>query len=206
MKGVYFTMPHNYRFTTEEINFITNNYKELSVKEIAKTLGRSLKGTRAKIERLNLNLSNLKRNQPHEWTEYELNYLNDNYRTMSDAKIGCALNMSPTKIFYKRIELGLTKHKYEPYIANEYTYQYIDGKRVCLHRNVMENHLGRSLTKEERVHHIDGDKTNYSLDNLYLCENRSKHMLVHASLETIAFELVKQGVIKFDKSLGKYHL
>lgn len=199
-------MPHNCRFTKEEINFITDNYKNLSIKEIADILGRTPKGVRSKIERLNLSLSKLERNQPHKWSDYELNYLKDNYCTMSDAKISATLKISPSIIRRKRLELSLGKNKCEPFISNEYVYQYIDGKRVCLHRNVMEKHLGRKLNKEERVHHIDGDKTNYSLDNLYLCENRSEHMLVHSSLEKIAFELFKQGVIKFDKSSGKYYL
>ncbi len=199
-------MPHNCRFTNEEIKFIIDNYKNFSVKEIAEALGRTTKGVRSKIERLNLSLSSLERNQPHKWSDYELNYLNDNYQTMSDTKISVALKISPSIISRKRLELGLRNHKFEPFISNEYVYQYINGKRVCLHRNVMEKHLGRSLNKKERVHHIDGDKTNYSLDNLYLCKNRSEHMLVHSSLEAIAFELVKQGIIKFDKSSGKYHL
>lgn len=199
-------MPHNYRFSSEEIRFITENYQHLSVKEIASVLDRTPKAVRTKIERLNLKLSDLERNQPHKWSEFELKFITDNYQTMSDAKISEVLNISPSSICRKRLELGLVNHKYEPFVSNEYVYQYIDGERVCLHRRVMEKHLGRSLTNDEKVHHIDGDKENYSLDNLYLCKNRSKHMLVHSSLQKIAFELVKQGVIKFDKLSGEYYL
>ena len=45
-------------------------------------------------------------------------------------------------------------------------------KRVLEHRFVYEQFIGRKLLPEETVHHIDGDKTNNSLDNLELW-NRS---------------------------------
>lgn len=42
------------------------------------------------------------------------------------------------------------------------------------HRLVMERHLGRALTSDEVVHHIDGNRANNSLDNLEVT-NRSSH-------------------------------
>lgn len=47
---------------------------------------------------------------------------------------------------------------------------------VFLHRLVMEKHLGRHLTKEEVVHHIDGDKSNNNLENLSLYPNHAQHI------------------------------
>jgi len=44
------------------------------------------------------------------------------------------------------------------------------------HRLVMEKHLGRHLTKEEVIHHIDGNKKNNDIKNLMLFINHSEHM------------------------------
>ena len=53
------------------------------------------------------------------------------------------------------------------------------GVRVFLHRRIMEEQLGRKLTAEEVVHHIDGNPKNNSPDNLLLFPNQSEHMKFH---------------------------
>ncbi len=62
----------------------------------------------------------------------------------------------------------------------------------------MEKKLERPLAKEEIVHHIDLDKTNCSIDNLYLCANNSEHFLLHRSMEPICRDFIKEGKIVFD--------
>lgn len=49
---------------------------------------------------------------------------------------------------------------------------------VLLHRIIMENHLKRLLTKQEIVHHKDGNKKNNDLSNLELME-KSIHNKEH---------------------------
>jgi len=78
------------------------------------------------------------------------------------------------------------------------------------HILVYENHIGRQLKTQkghmgEQIHHIDGDKLNNSLENLILCINMSEHRTLHCQLEKIAYDLVKRGVIKFDKYTKKYY-
>ncbi len=46
------------------------------------------------------------------------------------------------------------------------------------HRVVMEKHLGRKLTFQDVVHHIDGNKKNNAIENLELT-TRQKHMPIH---------------------------
>ena len=60
-----------------------------------------------------------------------------------------------------------------PYAKNGY---------VLEHRLKMEEYMGRFLNKEEVVHHIDGDKTNNSIENLILLNNQSEHMKLEMSL------------------------
>ncbi len=54
-----------------------------------------------------------------------------------------------------------------------------DGKHKYEHRILMEKFLGRGLTYNEIVHHIDGDKRNNELKNLELIDRR-----VHAGNHT----------------------
>lgn len=58
--------------------------------------------------------------------------------------------------------------------SSGYTMVKADGKWALEHRYVMEQQLGRSLEKHERVHHKDGNRSNNDPSNLELWKVKKK--------------------------------
>lgn len=54
-------------------------------------------------------------------------------------------------------------------------------KYISQHRKVVEAHIGRKLESVEIVHHINGDKSDNSIDNLAIM-SRSEHMKIHRNV------------------------
>lgn len=73
------------------------------------------------------------------------------------------------------------------------------------HILIVEELLKRKLNGSEIIHHIDGDKLNNQVDNLYIT-NSTGHRVAHASIQTIGYVLYKSGIIGFDKNKGTYFI
>jgi hypothetical protein len=74
--------------------------------------------------------------------------------------------------------------------TNKYKHR---SKHRLEHREIARELLGRNLSKNEVIHHIDGDPKNNSLDNLMLM-SRTDHNRLHQNLdlERLIFEKSKK--------------
>lgn len=158
-----------------EDQFIRDNYLKLGVTECARQLNRTYHATQHRaVKKLNV------RNYIHKkWTEEEKQFLRDNYPD----KLGhyCAEKLGRSfHATHKMVEkLGIKPNWRYWYLAEGYKVLCHDREnKIFEHRYVMEQKLGRKLTSEDIVHHIDGDKLNNHPDNLVIT-NRSDHLKIH---------------------------
>ena len=57
---------------------------------------------------------------------------------------------------------------------NKYEYKTINGRKMRIHRHIMENHLGRFLENNEHVFHKNGDPSDNSVENLVIITRKEK--------------------------------
>lgn len=93
-----------------------------------------------------------------------------------------------------RIEKGY-RYVYKPEYPNN------ENGWIREHKYVYETETGSFVPNGYNLHHIDMDKLNNSLTNLYLCTSK-EHAEAHASLNAIIKKLLENGIIEF--SNGEY--
>ena len=69
----------------------------------------------------------------------------------------------------------------------------------------MELYLDRKMKKGEVIHHINMLKSEYDIDNLYLCNN-SSHQIAHSTMNGLVHILMERDIIGFNKNTGEYYL
>lgn len=67
-----------------------------------------------------------------------------------------------------------------------------------------EKHTGYLPKKGEPVHHIDLDRKNPDIKNLFLFKGHKEHQKAHSSLDAVVGKLIKKGVVKFKD--GVYYI
>ena len=188
------------KFSKDEDDYIKQYYHSIFARDIAKTLKRSISGVRKRAGKLGLSRP-LKR-----WTPVEDKYIRENRGKVELKDASEHLGRSLSEVSARSKKLGFSswrissgKHSGRPIDG------FKDGLPVYTHRRVVEEHLGRNLTSDEIVHHIDFDKSNNSIENLIIMD-RSEHRSAHITFENLVPELVEKKIIYFDKKTKHYRL
>lgn len=157
------------------LNYIKENYKTKTKEEMA----HALDATRYQIEWI-MRKNNIKLYNSKKYSKDELDFIKENYPKYGSKYCAKMLSRSENAINKKIKKMGLSiEWKYE-YVDNQgYLVNCEDrNNKYHIHRKVMEEKLGRKLTSNDIVHHIDGNKLNNNPDNLELTDRKS-HMNKH---------------------------
>lgn len=99
---------------------------------------------------------------------------------------------------------SLSKVKTKNNSRHGYQMIYVDElkKSVKLHNYIWYQNTGHwpDGKNGEQVHHIDGDKANNDFNNLLLVDI-DEHSRIHKEYEQVFVELLKLGLVKFDRNL-----
>lgn len=80
------------------------------------------------------------------------------------------------------------------------------GGQVYEHILVAEAALGRPVSKEEVVHHINCVKSDNRPENLFVCSGSKEHFLIHGSLNRCVADLIDLGLLEFDAETKSYRV
>lgn len=69
------------------------------------------------------------------------------------------------------------------------------------HRKIYEDYIGRKLRPSEVIHHIDFNKTNNSVENLWCYNSKSEHTRAHCNYNRLQKELNDDEAIKFKNGI-----
>lgn len=202
-------MPIGKRFTEQEDEFIRANYSSMSYRDIGEHLGRSTISINKRAKKLGLTKFVLRR-----WSSQEDEIIR-NGATRRLADVAKELGRRQSEVSSRARELGLESWRkrrgYAITRTGHVVREYVKGRggktvRRMEHRAAVEDDIGRPLTSNEVVHHINGIKTDNRRANLYLCESRNHHMRVHRSLELLCADLLASKVVRFNNDKGVYEL
>lgn len=189
------------RYTEHEDEYIVAHYHSVLARDIAGHLNRSAASIRKRAAKLGKSKS-LKR-----WTGAEDEVIRSGWRKRQLNEIAGELGRSFSETSSRAKKLGCS-----PWRIRKGTHSgrpidgFVNGKPVYTHRAVVERSLGRSLKSSEIVHHIDWNKDNNAIGNLYVFKTRSTHRKTHCSFEQIVPVLLERGIIEFDINNGVYRI
>jgi hypothetical protein len=109
------------KWTTEEIDFLKNNFQHMTARALSEQLGRSWESTRGQLKRFKLTVGEKLRRERQAgrkgmtvvregtavWTEEAIEYLKANYNVESISKIATTLDIKYNSVYKKLHRLGL---------------------------------------------------------------------------------------------------
>lgn len=150
-------------------------------------------------------------NSYKKWTAEEIKILIDN-KNITYYELCCLLPTHNIKaIEYKMNKLNIpvvkNPEKLRRLVNKQgYSILKINGKYLLEHRIIMSLYLGRLLTKQEIIHHCDGNPNNNSISNLLCCQNQSIHKQIEFSINKCMPELYKDGIVRYSHKTQSYEL
>mgnify|MGYP001566630107 CR=1 FL=1 len=133
------------------------------------------------------------RNYQHNWyQENRDRLLKKNKRTH---KLMC-LNCMKAFMGFKAHQKYCSRVCMFNFLSTNNRYRHIGLTHKLLHRQVVEKFLGRELTKNEIVHHVDENKKNNLLSNLIVFDSNSSHVKWHRRLEVIRKNITKLNILR----------
>lgn len=112
-----------------------------------------------------------------------------------------------TKDYNKEIKLKLDiSLGYLYFIDKKHPLAYKNTGKVYYHRHVKSIEIGRWLTKDEHVHHIDENKINNNIENLDILNSRD-HMLKHQIERGFNIKHIEKCIVcdnEFETYTSKY--
>jgi len=116
--------------------------------------------------------------------KYVVLHRQDGFRYCSKICMGKVLgNLATNSTKFKKGEhTGEKNHNWKGGTTRKsdgYRFIHIGGVQVLEHRYLMEQHIGRKLTRKEHVHHINHNRSDNRLDNLEVIDI-SSHGRMHS--------------------------
>ena len=206
------------RFVPEEDAFIRKNRGRITLTAIARHLGRDPSSVVSRSATLGLHVPN---RTVHKFSAAEDLAIREGAGKISMYQIAERLGRKSSSCYGRAARLG---YKFPPAMRSATERREKDGyiwlplivgsKRHWRqeHRVAVERHLGRTLNRKELVHHVNLDRADNRLSNLYLCPSESRHSAIHKQLIRLlgGGEMVRRllalGIITFDHVGGNYKL
>ena len=117
------------------------------------------------------------------WTQADEAFLRENYEVYGLIHCVKVLGRTQSAVLHKAERMGLKRkgrgRKDREVQVKGYHAVSKYNNRVCTHRAVVEEQLGRKLRTDELVHHKNGDITDNRPENLEIV-SRSEHMKIHS--------------------------